>query len=581
MTLMEISMNVGNTKLGTKLISAFILTCAINSGVSAIGIYNMAKINENGAKVYRVDLVGLNLIQQAHVELLDAGLLLRNAILASNTARRATFLAGGDKLVATARGSLDKAEPVFDTENEKATFASLNQNWQEYTQVFNELKDRVSVASPEDRENLTAYLFTNFSQRTKKISELVDALVAVKQANAKGAAESNHATYDESCDLMIVLCVLSVTISVGIGVWMTLSVTRQLGTEPAIAANVAKSVAAGDLSVNIDLRLGDTSSVMASLKSMRDALLRVVLEVQGSAEDVTTASVQIAEGNQDLSSRTEEQAASLEETASTMEELTATVRHNADNARLAATLAGTASVVAQEGGEVIGRVVETMRQLSESSARMIGIVSVIEGIAFQTNILALNASVEAARAGEQGRGFAVVAGEVRTLAQRSAMAAKEVKELIGDSVRQVEMGSKLVEEGGGTIKEIVESVKRVTHIVGEISSASEEQSTGIEQVNQAVSQMDQVTQQNAALVDEVSAAAQSMSQQARGLREAVAYFKVGDSELSASRMIAPSSELLRPALEVRRFRPTTLTKPGTAGLVTAAGNTGVEMGVED
>lgn len=324
------------------------------------------------------------------------------------------------------------------------------------------------------------------------------------------------------------------------------SIRTSLGGEPDYAAGLCKRIANGDLGMNVDLRPGDTSSLMASLRAMRDSLSRVVLEVRENAEGVATASGQIAQGNLDLSSRTEEQAASLEETASSMEELTATVRHNTDNARQAATLAGTASGVARRGGEVVGRVVETMQEISGSSAKMSEIITVIEGIAFQTNILALNAAVEAARAGEQGRGFAVVAGEVRTLAQRSATAAKEIKDLIGDSVSRVDAGSKLVGEAGRTINEIVESVKRVADIVGEISSASVEQSTGIEQVSQAVSQMDQVTQQNAALVEEASAAAQSMVQQAQALREAVAFFKIEDAKPSASHMIDRQDKPRRP-----------------------------------
>jgi methyl-accepting chemotaxis protein len=318
-----------------------------------------------------------------------------------------------------------------------------------------------------------------------------------------------------------------------------------LGTEPAIAVDLARSVAAGDLGVAIDLRPGDTSSLMASLMAMRDALSRVVADVRENAEGVATASAQIAQGNLDLSSRTEEQAASLEETASSIEELTAAVRHNTDNAKQAATLAGTASDVAQQGGEVVSRVVETMRGIAASSTRMSEIIGVIEGIAFQTNILALNAAVEAARAGEEGRGFAVVAGEVRALAQRSASAAREIKDLIADSAGRVEAGSALVAQAGNTINEIVGSVKRVTDIVSEISSASQEQSAGIEQVNLAINQMDQVTQQNASLVEQVSAAAQSVAQQAQGLRAAVAFFKVDQRRVSASPANTPRMASVR------------------------------------
>src|SRR5512147_2697308 len=259
---------------------------------------------------------------------------------------------------------------------------------------------------------------------------------------------------------------------------------------------------------------------------MNDSLVRVVSQVRSGTDTVATASSQIAAGNLDLSSRTEEQASSLEETASSMEELTSTVRQNAENAKQANQLAISASDVAGKGGAVVSQVVTTMDAINEASRKIVDIISVIDGIAFQTNILALNAAVEAARAGEQGRGFAVVAGEVRNLAQRSAAAAKEIKTLIGDSVEKVEGGSKLVAQAGQTMEEIVTSIRRVTDIMSEITAASVEQSQGIEQVNTAITQMDEVTQQNAALVEEAAAAAEALEEQAQNLSAAVNVFKV-------------------------------------------------------
>lgn len=304
------------------------------------------------------------------------------------------------------------------------------------------------------------------------------------------------------------------------------AIQKSLGGDPDHAARVCKRIAEGDLNIDVLVKSGDTESLMASLKAMRDRLLHVVSEVREHANGVAAASGEIAQGNLDLSSRTEQQAASLEETAASMEELTATIRNNSQNASQAACIAGTTSEVAQRGGQAVKRVVETMQEMSDSSARMSEIISSIEGISFQTNILALNAAVEAARAGEQGRGFAVVAGEVRSLAQRSATAAREIKDLIGESANRVTIGSKLVEDAGTTIDEVVRSVQRVTHLVGEISTASEEQTTGVEQVNQAIAQMDQVTQQNATLVEEASVATQSMSDQAQSLRRCVEFFNV-------------------------------------------------------
>jgi methyl-accepting chemotaxis protein len=311
------------------------------------------------------------------------------------------------------------------------------------------------------------------------------------------------------------------------------SIRKSLGGEPDYATHLCERIAAGELQVQIDLRRGDTTSLMASLKTMRDSLSRIVSDVRETTEGVATASSQIAQGNLDLSSRTEEQAASLQQTAASMEELTVAVSHNADNAKQAVEMAGAASHVARRGGEIVGHVVETMHGISDSSGKVAEIILLIESIAFQTNILALNAAVEAARAGEEGRGFAVVANEVRTLAQRSAAAAKEIRALINESVNRVEAGSRLVKDAGDAINEIVLSVERVTNIISEISSASEEQRTGIEQVNTAVSQMDEMTQRNAALVEEASAAAQSMAQQANGLREAVGFFRLEERQAFA------------------------------------------------
>ena len=317
--------------------------------------------------------------------------------------------------------------------------------------------------------------------------------------------------------------ILCLVVGLVIGVILR-SILRQLGGEPAYAAQIASRIADGDLDVVVETKSGDNVSLLAAMQRMQHRLAQAIMQIRSGATLISTVSNEIAAGNADLSRRTEQQATALGETASSMEQITATVKQNADNAKQASQLAHNASETAARGGEVVGQVVETMRGISQSSHRIGDIIGVIEGIAFQTNILALNAAVEAARAGEEGRGFAVVAGEVRSLAQRSAAAAKEIKTLIEESAAQIEGGSQYVGRAGETMQEVVHAVRRVTDIMGEISAASVEQSSGIEQVNIAVASMDQTTQQNAALVEEASASADVLKAQTGQLAAAIAVF---------------------------------------------------------
>ena len=362
------------------------------------------------------------------------------------------------------------------------------------------------------------------------IPPLSVAMTAASDALDRSQSEQAKAGYDDAVArshafLMLIIAAIVVGIAAALGC--------AFGLHRAISAPLSRmlghfgEISRGNLTEYITVSSHDEMGALTrGLIDMQRGLIRTIETMRGGSDSIASATKQIAAGNLDLSQRTEEQASSLEETASSMEELTSIVKQNADNARQASQLAGNASDIAVKGGEVVGRVIETMSGINNSSKKIADIIGVIEGIAFQTNILALNAAVEAARAGEQGRGFAVVAGEVRSLAQRSATAAKEIKELISDSVGRVENGSTLVTEAGTVIDEVVVAVKRVTDIMGEISAASAEQSTGIEQVNQAVTQMDEVTQQNAALVEEAAAAAQSLEEQASVLRETVASFRL-------------------------------------------------------
>ncbi|WP_304505271.1 methyl-accepting chemotaxis protein [Achromobacter sp. ACRQX] len=332
---------------------------------------------------------------------------------------------------------------------------------------------------------------------------------------------------------LIVLCALIGSI---LGLGLVRSVMRRLGGEPAYAAQIAQEVAKGNLAVRVQRREGDQTSVLANMDAMRANLAQLVSQVRQSSESIATGATQISSGNADLSQRTEEQAANVEETAASMEEMNSAVKQNLESVQMAGSLAGSASAAAARGGEVVGNVVSTMDAISASSRKIVDIIAVIDSIAFQTNILALNAAVEAARAGEQGRGFAVVASEVRALAQRSASAAKEIKQLISDSVGNVEAGSNLVGEAGSTMNDIVTQVRRVADLIAEIGAAAHEQGQGISQVGDAINQLDQTTQQNAALVEESAAAAHSLNSQAATLVKLVSVFRLAEDD--APRFVA-------------------------------------------
>ena len=359
--------------------------------------------------------------------------------------------------------------------------------------------------------------------------------------------------------ILIAYSALIAVLCLALGYFITRSITGPIQKSLSLAESVAK----GDLTMHVEIKGKDeTSQLLNALTAMQLSLSQLVGGVRRSAESLASASAQIAQGNQDLSGRTESQASALQQTSSSMEELSSTVKHNADNAKQANQLAVSASSVAVQGGEVVGRVVQTMKGINESSKKITDIISVIESIAFQTNILALNAAVEAARAGEQGRGFAVVASEVRSLAGRSADAAKEIKNLINDSVTRVSEGTALVDQAGSTMTEVVGSIKRVTDIVGEISAASSEQAAGVSQVEDAVSQMDQATQQNAALVEEMAAAAGSLSAQAGDLVQSVAVFKLDANIPHAARPViksaSPKISIAPSAKSIPKFASTQL-----------------------
>ena len=531
-----------NLRIATKLLVSFVAVLALTAVLGIVSVLQLARVNQMSTDI------ATNWMPSAQSLLEMRGLMARYrseemqhllSATPEDMDRYEKSMAGIWSELARARGQYEK---LISEPEEKKIYPDYVKALGLYAQEHDKI---MALSRGQQKEQATALIRADASRLNREITEMVDRLVALNVAGSQKASADGDAMY-ASARLWILGLLLG---SIGLGFVLALCIARIVARPLSQAVELAEAVASGDLTRRIEVQSRDeTGQLMQALRSMNDSLANVVGGVRQSTDAIATASGQIASGNQDLSSRTEEQASSLEETAASMEQLTSTVKQNADNARQANQLALSASEVAVKGGNVVGQVVDTMASINASSKKIVDIIGVIDGIAFQTNILALNAAVEAARAGEQGRGFAVVASEVRSLAQRSGAAAKEIKGLIDDSVGKVDMGSALVGEAGRTMEEIVGSVKRVTDIIGEITAASQEQSTGIEQVNQAIAQMDQVTQQNAALVEEAAAAAQSMREQASGLVEAVSVFRLGDG---ASAQRQPSAA----AAATRSFVP--------------------------
>ena len=518
--------------VSTRLALGFGTVLVLLVAISAMGMAGVASIRGK-----------LDDIVQVHDAKTRFATNLRGAVDGIAIAIRNMALLTDEKEVASEQASITSQEAVYaenyqalgrllnasslTTENERRLFAQLKQeeaatlplvekearNWA----LSNDQDAAVKVLVGEVRPKQVAWLST------------LDELLALEQARSRAAANEAATTYATLQAVTVTAVVLALLTGLAAAILITRSILRQLGADPAEAQRLASEIAGGNLAVTVKLAKGDAHSLMASLETMRAQLMSIVSQIKTSAESIAIRADEIADGNADLSQRTEEQAASLQQTAASMAELTSTVRENTDDAMQASTIANAASDTAVQGGQVVERVVTTMQDITASSSKVAEIISVIEGIAFQTNILALNAAVEAARAGTQGRGFAVVASEVRTLAQRSADAAKEIKALIAQSADHVEAGSRLVTDAGATIAEVVQSVQRLTVIMSKIALASTTQRTGIEQVNQAVAEMDKVTQQNSALVEQVTTAAHTMAGRAQGLRESVAVFTIANT----------------------------------------------------
>ncbi|MCY7307876.1 MAG: methyl-accepting chemotaxis protein [Rhodoferax sp.] len=520
---------MNNLKISTRLMLLIGMLCALLIAIGALGLYGITQSNAALQRVYEDRTVPTAQLGEIRALQLGNRLAINIALISPTPELIAHY-------TAMVEANMDKISSVWAAYMATTLTpeeAKLAQRTAEHRAKFVQegLKPALARFRANDLKAVEQLMVEKIRPLSRPVEADLDALVQLQIDGAKKEFTAATASFATIRTVSMALIAVGLLFAGLFGFVMVRSIGRQLGAEPGQAAALAQGVAEGDLSAQIDLRPGDTTSLMAQLKAMQDSLAKVVNNVRGNAEGVATASAQIAQGNIDLSSRTEEQASALEQTAASMEELSSTVKQNADNARQGNQLAQSASSVAVKGGEVVGQVVETMKGINEASRKISDIIGVIDGIAFQTNILALNAAVEAARAGEQGRGFAVVASEVRSLAGRSADAAKEIKGLISTSVERVAHGTALVDQAGVTMTEVVSSIKRVTDIMGEISAASSEQSAGVAQVGEAVTQMDQATQQNAALVEESAAAAESLKGQAQQLVQAVAVFKLGQGEM--------------------------------------------------
>ncbi|TWG32786.1 methyl-accepting chemotaxis protein [Acidovorax delafieldii] len=531
-------MKISDLRIGVKLAAGFLAVVLLTALLGAIALVQMSRIHANAEEIATNLLPSVTQTGELRV-LLNR---MRRAEAGMVTARSAAEVKAFAEQVAQRHKDLTRVEaiyePLIDMPKEREVFNAYKARKAAYVALQDKLADiakGVDFSTAETMELTADALSMLYAGESESaFVATAETLGELQKINADAALRANEeakTVFSAARAWVLGTLALCVALAAVLGVAITRAVTRPAHH----AVQAARAIADGDLATEVPPGGKDEmGQLLNALGDMRANLARVVSGVRSNAEGVASASAQIASGNNDLSARTEQQASALEETAASMEELGSTVRQNADNARAANQLAVSASTVAVQGGDVVAEVVETMKGINASSNKIADIISVIDGIAFQTNILALNAAVEAARAGEQGRGFAVVAGEVRNLAGRSAEAAKEIKALITASVERVEQGTALVDKAGATMTEVVSAIRRVTDIMGEISAASSEQSAGVGQVGEAVTQMDQATQQNAALVEEMAAAASALNAQAGELVNAVAVFKLDASSTNSS-----------------------------------------------
>ena len=544
-----------NLKLAPKLIAAFASVLILTAGLGIFSEFQLSRVNQTSTELSQRWVPAAQTLQNIRYAMQRHRVQLLQHVVSTAPADMADYEKLMSQFWEELQGNLKNYAQYTQTAQEKDLLSQVETDTRSYDALTQQILVRSRALKTEEA---VAILNSDSRKLSRQITAKLDELLKYNGQSISAATAAGNAVFASSQIWLRGLIVLCCVLGLGLAVLIARSIAKPLQK----AVELAQAVAGGRLDMHIEAKGQDeVAALTLALGEMNDSLRNIVGRVRQGTDSIATASSQIASGNHDLSARTEEQASSLEETAASMEELTATVKQNASNAQQANQLAAAASQVAQRGGATVSQVVDTMDAIHASSRKIVDIIAVIDAIAFQTNILALNAAVEAARAGEQGRGFAVVAGEVRTLAQRSATAAKEIKQLIDDSVDKVAAGSQQVAQAGKTMEEIVGSVRRVTDIMAEISAASHEQTSGIEQINTAVSQMDQVTQQNAALVEESAAAAASLQTQASTLADIVSVFQLGAGSAHrsapASAAVAPRQPALAPS---QRMAPSSATR---------------------
>lgn len=516
-------------RVGAKLILGFLVVALISAVIGGLGIRSLSQVNGMADIMYEYETRGVRYTGEANTRLVMIGREFRNIFLASSVAGRADSIARIEELFKEFDESMVKAKETFRTKEGLQIISEIEKSGREYKLAITNILAEINTQPYFTPSPLVAQIIKNVEPAAHRTESVINDAVRVKQGFASNYSDQITELYHSIRSTLIVFTVLAALLGIAIGAFLTRGLLRQLGGEPATVSAVANNISQGKLDTDFDLNTLRVGSVMHSMGVMQNALRSMVMEVRNSSDSIAMGTTQISAGNMDLSQRTEEQAANVTETASAMEEITSTLRSNADSAKEATQLAAVVRSSAVAGQNAAKDVEASMEDMRSSSEQIVSIINVIDSIAFQTNILALNAAVEAARAGSEGRGFAVVASEVRTLAQRSASAAQDIKHLIEDSVNKVSQGNEKARLAGSTIQSMVEQVNQVATLIDEISAATLEQSMGVEQVNQAIGQLEEVTQQNSALVEQSAVAAASLNDQASHLVDVVRVFDLGDA----------------------------------------------------